>query len=93
MSRLSTRTVFAVLISLGVVFAIFTSVQGASLDFNAGETGSHLVGGAMVNFDHDRLTDTELAAYNAQLEAYNNAYKNGPGGGCHSVGSPHPDDY
>ncbi|HSM70937.1 MAG TPA: hypothetical protein VK851_05290 [Anaerolineales bacterium] len=93
MSRLSTRTVFAVLISLGVVFAIFTSVQGASLDLNAGERGSHLVGGAMVNFNHDRLTDAELETYNAQLESYNNPHKNGAGGGCHSVGSPHPDEY
>jgi hypothetical protein len=92
MSRLSTsRTVFAVLISLGVVFAIFTSVQGASLDLNAGETGSHLVGGAMVNFNHDRFTDAELETYNAQLDAYNNAH--GEGGGCHSDGSPHPDEY
>jgi len=91
MPKLSTRTVLAVLISLGVIFAIFTSVQGASS--SAGKAGSHNVSGSMVNLNHDRFTVSEREAYKAELDAYNNGLKGGGDGHrCEST-SPraHPD--
>ena len=71
MSKLKIRIALAVLISLGVILAIVTTVQGASLHFASDRVGSHLVGGAMTNFNHDRLTVAEQDAYQAQLDAFN----------------------
>ena len=92
MPKLSTRTILAVLISLGVVLAIVTSVQGASISV-AGKVGSHLVNGAMVNFNHDRYTVSELETYNAQLDAYDNSFYHSGGGGCESDNRTNPNDY
>jgi hypothetical protein len=90
MPKLSTRTTLAVLIGLGVIFAIFASVQGAS----AGESraGSHVVSGAMVNLNHDRFTASELETYKAELDAYYGDTNGGDGHRCEST-SPrdHPD--
>lgn len=91
MSRLRTRVVLSVLISLGVILAIFTSVQGASSSVAGGKVGTHLVSGAMVNLNHDRFTAAELEAYNAQLETFD-ASSNGKGHGCESDFRDHPDD-
>ena len=83
MSKLNFRVVFSVLISLGVIFAVYTTVQGASLNFAADRVGSHPVGGALVNFNHDRLTVAEQDAYQAELEALNKSAP-GRGHGCES---------
>ena len=91
MSRLSTRVVLSVLISLGVILAIFTSVQGASPNVADGKLGTHLVSGAMTNFNHDRFTVTEKAEYQAQLDAYYDSLEGGKGGGCESESRNSPD--
>lgn len=83
MSRLNKRVILSVLISLGVILAVFTSVQGASPEAAASKVGTHLVSGAQVNLNHDRFTSAELDAYNAQLDAYNDSMKD-RGGGCES---------
>ena len=83
MSRLNFRVILAVLISLAVIFAIYTTVQSASLSAAAEKVGSHSVSGAMTNFNHDRLTVAEQEAYQAQLEAFNDS-KKGSGHGCES---------
>jgi len=88
MSRLSTRVVLSVLISLGVIFAIFSSVQGAS---SSSEMGVRNVGGAMVNFNHDRFTVAEKAQYQAQLDAFHDSLESGKGGGCESEFRSSPD--
>lgn len=80
MSRLNKRVILSVLISLGVILAVFTSVQGASPEAAASKVGTHLVSGAQVNLNHDRFTSAELDAYNAQLDAYNGSKDKG--GGC-----------
>jgi hypothetical protein len=87
MSRLSTRVVLSVLISLGVILAVFSSVQGAS---SSSGVGARLVNGAMTNFNHDRFTVAEKAEYQAQLDAYYDSLERGKGGGCEwdSMGSP-----
>jgi hypothetical protein len=86
MSRLNKRVILSVLISLGVILAIFTSVQGASPEAAASKTGTHLVSGAQVNLNHDRFTSAELDAYNAQLDSMK-----GRGGGCESEFHSSPD--
>jgi len=92
MPRFSTRTTLTVLIGLGVVFAVFASVQGVSAVRD--KVGSHLVSGAMVNLNHDRLTASELEAYNAPLDAYKGDSKDGNGhGGCESENQLNPNDY
>lgn len=88
MSRLSTRVVLSVLISLGVILAIFGSVQGASL---SSEMGARSVGGAMVNFNHDRFTVAEKAEYKSQLDSFYDSFEGGKGGGCQSEFHASPD--
>ena len=90
MSRINKRVILAVLISLGVIFAVFTSVQGASPEAAANNVGSHAVSGAMVNLNHDRFTVSELEAYNAQLDSYNKS-TGGAHGGCESELRSSPD--
>lgn len=78
MSRLNKRVILSVLISLGVILAIFTSVQGAAPEAAASKVGTHLVSGAQVNLNHDRFTSAELDAYKAQLDSMKGR------GGCES---------
>lgn len=92
MPKFSTRTTLAVLIVLGVVFAIFATVQAASASNS--KAGSHLVSGAMANLNHDRLTVSELEAYQAPLDSYNGDFKDGGGrGGCESERQVNPNDF
>jgi len=89
MPRISTRATLTVLIVLGAVFALFATVQAASA--SKSEIGSHLVSGAMVNFNHDRLTANELASY--KLDIYKNFSGHDGGGGCESESQINPNDY
>jgi hypothetical protein len=91
MRKFSTRTTLTVLIVLGVVFAVFATVQGVSAGRN--RSGSHLVSGAMVNLNHDRFTASELSAYKAQLETYHSDSRDGDGHGCQSENQFNPNDY
>lgn len=91
MPKLSTRKVLAVFISLGVVLAIFTSVQGVSA--SRSEIGSHLVSGAMVNLNHDRYTISELETYQSQLDTYYGDPRGDGGHDCQSKNQPNPNDY
>jgi len=81
MSKLNVRVLLSVLISLGIIFAVYTTVQGAS--FTAAQTGSHAVSGLMTNFNHDRLTLAEQGAYQAQFQPYNSS-RSDSGHGCDS---------
>jgi len=92
MSKLTARMVLSALISLGVVFAIYTSVQGASANVSENRLGAHLVSGAMVNLNHDRYTVAELQDYKAQLESYYGSPEGGKGHGCESDVRNSPDD-
>lgn len=49
-----TRIALAVVVSLMVIIAIFTTVQGASLSAREDRAGSHLVSGAKVDLNHYR---------------------------------------
>jgi hypothetical protein len=87
MSKLTVRVIFSVLISLGIIFAIFTSVQGASPNVLKGKAGS----GAMVNLNHYRPTSSESSQYQGQLDTYNDPSTGGHG--CEDEVRYSPDDY
>jgi hypothetical protein len=91
MSKLNVRVVLSVLISLGVIFAIYTTVQGASANVVADKLGSHSVSGIMTNFNHDRFTPAEQEANQAEPDTLN-APKTGSGHGCESESFNSPID-
>ena len=91
MSKLNFRVVLSVLISLGVIFAVYTTVQSASFDGAAEKLGSHSVSGIMTNFNHDRFTVAEREAVQSELDAYNGSPK-GSGRGCESEARNSPLD-
>lgn len=92
MSKLTARVVLSVLISLGVIFAIYTTVQSASLDFAAEKVGSHSVSGVLTNFNHDRFTVAEQEAYQSELDSFKSDSKSGSGHGCESESFNSPID-
>jgi len=61
MSRTVARIVFSVLISLGVIVGVYTSVLGASPGAN--KAGAHLVSGSKVNLDHYRLAIVDQGSF------------------------------
>lgn len=78
MSKLSIRVILSVLVSLGIILAVFTSVQGASADNNL---GSNPRGGAAVNLTHDwRAASGDNGA---KQDGYDD-FRNEKGGGCES---------
>jgi hypothetical protein len=91
MSRLNSRVVLSVLISLGVILAVFTTVQGASSNSVAEKMGAHSVSGVLTNFNHDRLTTTEQQSYQQELDSLNKS-GTGSGHGCESEARNSPLD-
>ena len=71
MSKFKIRIVLSVLISLGVIFAVYTTVFGAPLNFFSARAESHFASDAMTNYGG--LIVTERDAYYSQLDAYNNS--------------------
>jgi len=70
MSKLNIRIILAVLISLGVIFAVVTTVQGASLN-SADKGSSHFSSDALTNYGGFIVTQRD--AYYSQLDAYNSS--------------------
>lgn len=91
MSKLSVRVVLSVLLSLGVIFAIYTTVQSASLGAAVEKVGSHSVSGVMTNFNHDRFTIAEQEASQPELQPYDKS-SNSQGHDCPSESSNSPID-
>ena len=71
MSKFKIRIVLSVLISLGLIFAIYTTVLGAPLSFFSGRAESHYASERMTNYNGAIVTQRE--AYYSQLDAYNNS--------------------
>lgn len=84
MSKPIARIVASVVVSLGILIGIYTSVQGASLSARQDRAGSHLVSGSMVNLDHYRASES----YQGQMEIE----LKGHSGGCRSDLQTSPDD-
>ena len=81
MSKLKTRIILSIVLSLGVIFAVYTTVLGAPLNFFSESAEAHSASEAMANYDG--LIVTEREAYYSELDAYNNPPA-GDGHGCES---------
>ena len=68
MSKRNVRVAFAVLISLAVIIAVFTSVQGASLNAGAKSGQVHVDAGLNVDLKHSRSPVQELQSFVPQVE-------------------------
>jgi len=88
MSKLVTRIVFSVLISLLIIAGIYTTVFGASLGTD--KAGSHQVSGVMVNLDHFRLSATGQSNFGS-LDSLSTHQEGGHGCGADKQTSS-PDD-
>ena len=84
MSKPATRVALSVLISLGVIAGIYTSVLGASPNLE-NRAGSHLVSGENVNLDHYRAANPAPAPMQSDFQP-------GKGHGCESDLRTSPDD-
>ncbi len=80
------------IISLAILAALFTVVQAGAerLSLHSGSVKAHVVNGAMTNLNHDRLTTSEQASYQAQLDAYYG--QTDQGHDCNSSQQNSPDD-
>ncbi|MGD8404104.1 MAG: hypothetical protein PVJ21_10610 [Anaerolineales bacterium] len=85
MSKLKIRIVLSIVISLGVIFAVYTTVFGAPLNFFSERAESHSAIGALTTYDGAIVTERD--AYYFQLDAYNNSTK-GDGHDCGSYDGP-----
>lgn len=81
MSKLKIRIVLSVLLSLGVIFAVYTTVLGAPFDLFSEKAEAHYASESMANYNGSIVTERE--AYYNQLDAYNNT-TSGDGRGCES---------
>jgi len=85
MSKLNIRIVLSIVISLGVVFAVYTTVFGAPLNFFSERAASHSASETLTTYGGAIVTERE--AYYSQLDAYNNSTK-GNGHDCGSYDGP-----
>lgn len=90
MSKPVARVAFSVLISLGIIAGIYTSVQGALLETETNSAKVHVVNGLMTNLNHDRRSASELESIGTQADIY--AQPAGKGRGCESHLRIDPDD-
>jgi len=74
MSKLKIRIILSVLISLGVIFAVYTTALGAPLNLFSGKAQAHSASARMTNYNGATVTERE--AYYQQLDAYNNSAAN-----------------
>jgi len=79
MSKLKIRIILSVVISLGVILAVYTTVFGAPLNFFSERMGSHSASETMTTYNGSIVTERD--AYYSQLDAYNNAQA-GDGHNC-----------
>jgi hypothetical protein len=82
MSKLKVRLILSIVISLGVILAVYTTVFGAPLNFLAEKAESHSAIGALTTYDGAIVTERE--AYYSELDSYNNSTKGNGGHGCES---------
>ncbi len=86
MSKLNTRVVFAVLITLVVIAGVFTSAQGASLNAGTKSGQVHVDAGLMPDLSHHRGSTQELQSYMPQADNPGRTHD------CHSDSRVDPND-
>ena len=85
MSKPFAKVAFAVLITVILILALYTSVLGANTGTRIGQ--SHVDAGLTANLSHSRSSGAQLSSFDADLDAYFH-----DGGGCESEHS-NPSDY
>lgn len=86
MSKLNTRVVFAVLITLVVIAGVFTSAQSASLNAGTKSGQVHVDAGLMPDLSHQRGSTQQLQSYLPQVESPGKTHD------CHSESRVDPND-
>lgn len=71
MSKLKIRIILSIVLSLGVIFAVYTTVLGAPLNLSSEKDASHFASESLTNFNGSIVTVRE--AYYAEQDAYNNS--------------------
>ena len=71
MSKLKIRIILSIVLSLAVIFAVYTTVFGAPLNFFSERMGSHSASETMATYNGSIVTERD--AYYSQLDAYNNS--------------------
>ena len=71
MSKLKIRIILSVVLSLAVIFAVYTTVFGAPLNFFSERAESHSASETMTTYNGSIVTERE--AYYNQLDAYNSS--------------------
>ena len=90
MSKPFIKVTLAILLTLILILAIYTSVQGAWLNAGTRIGQSHVDAGLNANLSHSRTAGAaQLSSFEAQLDAYK---QDGGGHGCESEHS-NPSDY
>ena len=84
------RVSFFLLISLLLIAATYMTVHGANLKTDINRAQAHVVSGLQTNFNHDRLSSTELQSL--QLSNYAQPGSSHHNGGCHSDTQQVPQD-
>ena len=90
MSKRVARVALSVLISLGIIAGIYTSVQGALQETETNKAKVHVVNGLMTNLNHDRRSASELESMGTHPDIYSQPA--GKGRGCESHLRIDPDD-
>lgn len=85
MSKLKTRIILSIVISLGVILVFYTTVLGAPLNFFSEQAESHSASETLTTYEGSIVTERE--AYQAELDAYNNSTKR-DGHDCGSYDGP-----
>jgi len=71
MSKLKTRIILSIVISLAVILAVYTTVLGAPLNFLSERAEAHYARGAMTTYGGALVTERD--AYYSELDAYSNS--------------------
>ena len=90
MSRLATRVVLTVLISVVILAAVFMSVKAVSASAGKGSLGMYMLSGGLVNPLQQQSVQKQTAPQ-PELKTYSD-YEGGGHGGCESEGRVNPDE-
>jgi hypothetical protein len=91
MFKLTTRLVLSVLISLGIIIAVFVSVKAASANLGERSLGMYVLGGGLVNQLQVQSASDE-AQKQTPLQEFAPSGEEGDGHGCESENYVDPND-
>lgn len=91
MSKLTTRVILSVLISLGIIIGVFMSVKAASASPGGKSMGMYVLSGGLVNQLQPQTSSEAQQQSQPQLDPYSGDKGNGHGG-CDSENYNDPSD-